>query len=123
MDFPAKYSFFPLFNFSVSPFPIHEHSYMLTAAFEALAGSEASSPRRHVGRKPQGSGPCMSSAPSPEIVSDLGDVTYCEIPRNAKTWGHLITTFCITWLFSLSSFLEHCTEYIQHGSRTVLNAH
>lgn len=74
---------------------------MLTAAFETLAGSEASSPRRYFARKPQDSGPYKSSAPSPEIVSDLGDVTYCEIPRNGKALGHLIITFYITWLFSI----------------------
>lgn len=76
MDFPAKYSFlffFSLFNFSVSPFPIQEHNYILTAVFEALTGSEVIS-HGHFGRKPQGSGQCMSSASSPEIVSDLGGV-------------------------------------------------
>lgn len=96
---------------------------MLTAAFEALAGSEAISPREYFGRKPQGSGPCMSSAPSPEIVSDLGDVTYCEVPRNGKAVGHLIITFYITPLLFINFFLEHCIECVQHGSRTVLNVH
>ena len=70
---------------------------MPTAAFEALAGSEAIS-HGHFGRTPQGSGPHMSSAPSSEIVRDLGDVARCEVPRNGKAVGHLIITFFMTWL-------------------------
>lgn len=101
--FPSKVLFsffFFLFNFSVSPFPIQEHSYILTAVFEALTGSEAIS-HGHFGRKPQGSGQRRSSAPSPERVSDLGGVTHCEVPRNGKSVGYLIVTFYITWLLFL----------------------